>query len=554
MNTISLASAMEALRRAAAAGGSRLSGQVLAETARLNLEILDNVLQAATHRSDPRVAAGMSSIVETLSHRISRARLELALLAEATGAHTLDLEEYDDLREGRTDYSRPARYAAGRPCYKTTADFLAAWLRITYFEAEGMLNDAHLVIGRVTIAGTLTTPRFEQLGTTYQDPAVDPRATLQTARSLNRLEPKDTIGEGAPLPPAARQQDGPSLEERAVQILEGNEPRTAKKQVNELVKKYKEENAEAATPELGLFKRRSINGVDEYVLRVRGSDAGFMRSLVAQADNPRTKAGAAARTRQPDEENLAGREADPAVDSTQTPSWLQPTDPPPPWAVDETGETEPAAGPTGAQIPENTEGLSPAEQIDLQVPVPMRRMNAMMTLIRQNGSGTAKTKAIRPQLMVFMQLDDLRDLATAHGITTHGVRLTPGELRRLLTEADIIPVVFGGESQILDLGRASRFYPDYLRDGIICRDKGCIVPGCTEPPENCDVHHFEGGGWKGGCRTRIGSGSLMCRNDHTAEQAGIIKVVNYKGLPHVIMPKHIDPTQTPQRNTYWDNI
>lgn len=46
----------------------------------------------------------------------------------------------------------------------------------------------------------------------------------------------------------------------------------------------------------------------------------------------------------------------------------------------------------------------------------------------------------------------------------------------------------------------------------------------------------------------------MCRNDHTAEQAGIIKVVNYKGLPHVIMPKHIDPTQTPQRNTYWDNI
>ena len=68
-----------------------------------------------------------------------------------------------------------------------------------------MLNDAHLVIGRVTIAGTLTTPRFKQLGTTHQDPAVDPRTTLPTTRSLNRLEPKDTIREGAPLPPAARQ-------------------------------------------------------------------------------------------------------------------------------------------------------------------------------------------------------------------------------------------------------------------------------------------------------------------------------------------------------------
>lgn len=620
MQTTSLASAVDALRRAAESGGSRLSGQVLTDTARLNLTMLDDALTAVLERDDPRLAAAMAGIVEQFLHRVTRARLQLALKAEATGAHTLELEEYDAVREDRVDYSHPARHASARPCYKNPADFLASWLRIDFFEARDLLADAHRVIGRITIAGTPTTPRFERLGTTFQDPAIDPRTTLRAARSLEKLEPEDTIGQGMPLSPTARTAQGELLEERAAQILEGAEPRTTRKHIDTLMATYREEHTEAATPKLGLFKRRTINGVDEYVLRVRGADAGLMRSLITQADNPKTLAGAAARTRQPgldgaEDESPApsapnqdpvddpdpgpvddpdpGPAAVPPQDDLPTPAWLQSDDPPPDWAIDqEAGDAVPNPASSSAATASSTAddsstdgcatayglstpevsctqeahattdgsfaagrgyaGPTAAELVSAQLPVPVRRMNALITLLSQRATGSGKTKAIVPEILVHMHLDDLRDLATAHGITSHGVKLSAEELRHLLCIANIISVVFDAQGQVIDLARASRFYPDYLRKGIIARDKGCIVPGCTQPPENCDVHHFEDGGWKGGCHTSIGSGSLMCRSDHTAEQAGIIKVVKHNGLPHVILPKHIDPTQTPQRNTYWD--
>jgi hypothetical protein len=42
----------------------------------------------------------------------------------------------------------------------------------------------------------------------------------------------------------------------------------------------------------------------------------------------------------------------------------------------------------------------------------------------------------------------------------------------------------------LDVGRATEEIPVHLRRAVILRDKGCGFPGCTLPPEACQVHHL----------------------------------------------------------------
>lgn len=603
MTQISLASAIETLQEAVHAPAAQLSAQQLTHTTALATQLLQQNIARCLESDDPRLIAALSSQVEQLSHLAHRARLQLALRAAATGAHALDLTEYDAVREQRTDYSRPARFASGRPCYKTPESFLSSWLRIDYHEAAGMLADAQLVVGRITMAGTLSSPRFNLLATQWLAPDADPRGTLRAARALNRLEPKDTIAQGIALAPSACHDDGRTMEEHAATLLDTSDPVSGRKHVDDLLSSYREAHTEVNTPEEGLTRIRTVNGVDEYRLRVKGANAGLLRSVFAQADNPKTQAGAAARESKPAatehpaeatpptvaaQEPAAHPEVESPPDTTHqpastelsevsTPSWLNSTAPAPEWAginpaaahADESSDGSLLAATTTAPPATSDQVLSEpdfAGQVDNLVPARLRRLNALMALLEQrsprpkkktqdNGScacgAPAPTKTIEPELLVFIKLDDLQDLATAHGITSHGVRLSPAELRKLLCRSKIIPIVFGGDGRVLDLGRSSRFYPDYLKKGIIARDRGCLVPACKQPPENCDVHHVEDGGWQGGCPTDIRYGGLLCRGHHTAEQAGIIKVVMYRGLPHVLLPKHLDPTQTPRRNTYW---
>lgn len=107
------------------------------------------------------------------------------------------------------------------------------------------------------------------------------------------------------------------------------------------------------------------------------------------------------------------------------------------------------------------------------------------------------------------------------------------------------------ESQILDLGRAERYFPDYMRQVILARDGGCIVPGCTVPHEHCEIHHLDP--WENGGATRLEDGMPACSNHHHAVHAGLLTAVrNADGLPAVIRPKFMDSGQNPRRNAYWN--
>jgi len=618
MNQLSLGQALDVLRRQVGEHGTSFSGALLREIGALSIGLFSSLSQTARATQDPRVALEYAALVEEQYRACLRAQLAAVAALEGTGAHTLSLAEYDRLRAGNSQFNRPVEYASGRTMYKDTSAVVESWVGINHFEAEARVEDTHRLVARRTLAGTAAAPRYPGLAELYADPARDPRPSRDAARRIEALEPDAPAAEtelGVLPGTAARAPDGRLLEEHAVRILSGDDPVTAEKRFSGLCAEYKKANTEAAKPEIGIFRRKSILGVDQYLIRVEGVNAEVMRSVFTQADNPRTKAGAAARTltdldvattpgsqeqggpasnahalpatdhmdasvdpdSDPDRDRDPGGndpcpapipdEASEALEDSSVGPWLQTSDPPPDWAIEPeeravdaqpeapvpSPDIEAATVPTGSTCPAGTDLASAGGAVvpEADVPVPRRRLQAIMGLIKARVAGTGNNAVIRPQVHVFMHLEHLLDLAKAQGITAHGVELDAGELRRTLCDADILPHVLGGQSQVLDSGRSRRTFTRPQRLVLLGRDRGCIVPGCTYPPDLCEAHHWPDGGWVGGCGTSVEEGTLLCPNEHDNYHAGKFKIIDVNGLPHVLLPKHVDPAQIPRRNQYW---
>ena len=127
--------------------------------------------------------------------------------------------------------------------------------------------------------------------------------------------------------------------------------------------------------------------------------------------------------------------------------------------------------------------------------------------------------------------------------------VTASTIRKIACDADIIPVLLGGEGRILDIGRASRIFPPHLRKALIARDRGCAFPGCTIPAPWCEAHHISY--WSRGGTTGTENGTLLCSHHHHLihKEAWTIRVRT--GVPWFIPPPHIDPGQKPRRNHYF---
>ena len=86
-------------------------------------------------------------------------------------------------------------------------------------------------------------------------------------------------------------------------------------------------------------------------------------------------------------------------------------------------------------------------------------------------------------------------------------------LARLVCDSAITRVVFGPQSQILNVGRAERTYTGAKRRAIIARDQHCQYPDCDAPPALSEVHHTEHWHRDGGT-TDVRTGCLLCWHHH----------------------------------------
>ncbi|KRF00110.1 hypothetical protein ASG88_12020 [Nocardioides sp. Soil777] len=114
-------------------------------------------------------------------------------------------------------------------------------------------------------------------------------------------------------------------------------------------------------------------------------------------------------------------------------------------------------------------------------------------------------------IVVTMPFETLLGGLAAASLDT-GTRISAGEARRLACEAGIIPAVLGGASQVLDLGRTSRYHNHAQRIAIALQDGGCTAEGCDLPPSACHVHHETP--WSQGGHTNTRDARLLCHRHH----------------------------------------
>ncbi len=139
-------------------------------------------------------------------------------------------------------------------------------------------------------------------------------------------------------------------------------------------------------------------------------------------------------------------------------------------------------------------------------------------------------------VVVTMGLETLLGGLKAATVDT-GEVLSPGQARRLACEAGLIPMVLGGASQALDVGREQRFHPKYQRIAITVRDQHCTARGCDVPASLCHIHHDTP--WSEGGDTNVEDGRLLCPRHHT-----------HAHDPTYEMRRHPDGTVTFHRRTH----
>ena len=141
---------------------------------------------------------------------------------------------------------------------------------------------------------------------------------------------------------------------------------------------------------------------------------------------------------------------------------------------------------------------------------PARRADLLLEMVESNTD--------RPGLIVHVSAETLFDDKPGLSETEHGTFLTADEIRRISCDANLTRVVFGPDSQPLDVGRTKRLVTPALRIAVMARDLHCVFPGCDRPASWCDVHHLIP--WSEGGPTSLDNLVLLCRHHHTLVHEG----------------------------------
>jgi hypothetical protein len=117
----------------------------------------------------------------------------------------------------------------------------------------------------------------------------------------------------------------------------------------------------------------------------------------------------------------------------------------------------------------------------------------------------------RPHLALTMSLNDFLAQKGTAEMDGNGP-INAASARRLACDSTVLRVVLGAKSQPLDIGRATRTIPNYIRRALIIRDRGCAFPGCGRRPRQCHAHHVQH--WADGGPTSLDNLVLLCGQHH----------------------------------------
>ncbi|MGI9155343.1 MAG: DUF222 domain-containing protein [Marmoricola sp.] len=127
-----------------------------------------------------------------------------------------------------------------------------------------------------------------------------------------------------------------------------------------------------------------------------------------------------------------------------------------------------------------------------------------------DGYGRATSASVVVHLDFAHLLGGL-DAAGVAGMDT-GATVSAGEARRLACKAGIIPMVLGGQSQPLNLGRLQRLFTTAHRVTLSNQYDTCGIDTCERPFAWCELHHKVA--WSRGGRTDLKNAIPLCGFHH----------------------------------------
>jgi hypothetical protein len=174
-----------------------------------------------------------------------------------------------------------------------------------------------------------------------------------------------------------------------------------------------------------------------------------------------------------------------------------------------------------ARVPDATAGrlstflnayTAPRRRHDERLPIERLRGEGFVALLENIPTDSLpRHGGVATTLMVIVDHDQLVS-GVGVATTSTGDLMTAGQARRLACQAGVLPVVLGGKSEILDLGRTRRLVSDTIRKALNLRDRGCTATGCGMPAEFCEAHHIVP--WSRGGKTSLADTKLLCSFHH----------------------------------------
>ena len=139
------------------------------------------------------------------------------------------------------------------------------------------------------------------------------------------------------------------------------------------------------------------------------------------------------------------------------------------------------------------------------------RADLLVAAFRHMADCDAPTSGVKTTVVVRISYNALSAGIGIGEIDGIAQPVSAQQVRALAADAEVIPAVLSGESDVLDWGRAKRLFTPAQRLALVERDGGCAQ--CHAPPSWCEAHHIK---WweRDAGPTDMSNGVLLCGRCH----------------------------------------
>ena len=180
-----------------------------------------------------------------------------------------------------------------------------------------------------------------------------------------------------------------------------------------------------------------------------------------------------------------------------------------------------------------------------------RRADALVEVAHQamNQGTLPRSNGVRPHITVHTTVEGLkRELGAPASELQDGLPISSKTVQRLACDGTLARVL-KADSQVVDVGRATRVVSPAQWRGLKARHRCCAAPGCDRPINWTSPHHVEF--WAHGGKTNLSDLLPLCYFHHRLVHEGGWQVVRVANGVKFIPPDRIVPRRVRGPGMRW---